>query len=258
MKSMLRGNLRPVAARTSRLNVRANWGAPVSFSENKILSNEKIEGTAMSKIRVEVGSSASSFTKPGAYIQAKTTGEGKAGFFAIASPPGAGSVYELLIKASPGTTAEAITQLNSGATLLCSDAQGKGYPLEQANSSQLVILVCAGSGIAPLRSVIESGALKGKKIKLFYGSKARELTAYAELIPKWEAQGVNVTQVFSGEGKNYVQSVVAAELESGSLLDGVDPSKVSVLLCGHKDMCASVTEKMMEKGVAKESILLNF
>lgn len=141
---------------------------------------------------------------------------------------------------------------------MCSEPQGKGYPLERAEDADLVLLVCAGSGIAPIRAVIESGALKGKRVKLLYGSKAKEQTAYSELIQRWEAQGVAVTQVFSGETKAYVQNVVASELDRGSLLEGVQPSKIAALLCGHKDLCSSVTEKLIEKGVSKEAILLNF
>ena len=53
--------------------------------------------------------------------------EGKPGFFAIASAPGADSTsVELLIKSQPGSTAEAITSLAAGGELLVSSAQGKG------------------------------------------------------------------------------------------------------------------------------------
>ena len=53
--------------------------------------------------------------------------EGKPGFFAIASAPGADTAsVELLIKSQPGSTAEAITSLAAGEELLVSSAQGKG------------------------------------------------------------------------------------------------------------------------------------
>ena len=246
------------ASRSTRLIVQANWGAPVEFKSAKVVSNNMIANTPMHKLVVEVGQQAvSAFTTPGQYVQGKATADGKAGFFAIASKASP-STFELLIKSQPGSTSEAITLLESGSDLLCSDPQGKGYPLERAESSELVLLICAGTGIAPIRSVIESGLLKGKRVKLFYGSKSKDLTAFSELVSQWEAQGIEVIQVFSGETKNYVQSVVATSLDSGSLFDGVAPNKVAALLCGHKDLCSSVTEKLVEKGVAKESILMNF
>jgi ferredoxin-NADP reductase len=241
------------ASRSRFVRVQANWGAPVDFKSCTVTSNRQVGQTSMHKIIVEVGpSGAAAFTRPGQYIQAKTSAEGKAGFFAIASKASPSS-FELLIKAASGTTSEAITQLASGSELLASDAQGKGYPLEKTELSELILLICAGSGIAPIRSVIESGSLKGKKVKMFYGSKSSDLTAYAELIPQWEAQGIKVIQVFSGETKNYVQN--HPDL---CQFDGVNPSMVSALLCGQKDLCTGVTERLVEKGVSKESILMNF
>ena len=37
-----------------------------------------------------------------------------------------------------------------------------------------------------------------------------------------------------------------------------DSSKVAVLLCGHKEMAQSITAQMLELGVDKERILMNF
>ncbi len=65
------------------------------------------------------------------------------------------------------------------------------------------------------------------------------------------------SQVFSGSDKTYVQSAVLAEIAAGTLLpQGTDPSRVGVLLCGHKDMATAVTAAFKEIGVDK--ILSNF
>ena len=53
----------------------------------------------------------------GQFIQAKTSEDGKPGFFAIASPPGAdkeNNTVELLIKSQPGATAEQLCAAASG------------------------------------------------------------------------------------------------------------------------------------------------
>lgn len=87
----------------------------MEFAPCQVVSNEHVAGTAMSKIKVDVGKSAAAlYERGGQYIQAKATSDGKAGFFAIASPPNTGNIVELLIKASPGTTSEAITLLPTG------------------------------------------------------------------------------------------------------------------------------------------------
>lgn len=65
---------------------------------------------------------------PGLHPQAKVTADGKAGFFAIASPPDVNNsgVLELLVKRAPGSTADLICNLAAGAELLVSPVQVGG------------------------------------------------------------------------------------------------------------------------------------
>ena len=62
--------------------------------------------------------------------------------------------------------------------------------------------------------------------------------------------------MFSGDSKRYVQTALQDELKNG-LVKGSE-SRVGVLLCGHKDMCNSVTALLEGAGVSKDRILLNF
>lgn len=59
--------------------------------------------------------------------------------------------------------------------------------------------VCnAGSGISPIKALIESGDLQADKradVRLYYGTRDAAHTAYADRIPAWEAAGVKVIQV---------------------------------------------------------------
>lgn len=60
---------------------------------------------------------APSALQAGQFIQAKTSEDGKPGFFAIASAPGAdkeNGTVELLIKSQPGATAEQLCAAESG------------------------------------------------------------------------------------------------------------------------------------------------
>lgn len=53
--------------------VRANWGAPVDFSKAKVVSNKQLF-SGMHQLVVDVGTDvAASYTKPGQYIQVRTT-----------------------------------------------------------------------------------------------------------------------------------------------------------------------------------------
>jgi ferredoxin-NADP reductase len=56
----------------------------------------------------------------------------------------------------------------------------------------------AGSGISPIKALIESGDLEADKrsdVRLYYGTRDAAHTAYADRIPAWEAAGVKVIQV---------------------------------------------------------------
>lgn len=118
----------------------------------------------------------------------------------------------------------------------------------------------AGSGISPIRALIESGALQTEQradVRLYYGTRDAAHTAYADRIPAWQAAGVRVIQVFSeadgvdGSGR-YVQDAFAAEPG----LTGSDG--VGVVLCGHKEMCNAVKELVGDAGVESDKVLLNF
>lgn len=244
--------------RGGSLVVRANWGAPVEFAAGKVLVNEK-EAEKLQRLTLQIGGAASAYTQAGQYIQAKFGEDGKAGFFAIASPPGAdkeNGTVELLVKAQGGT-AEQLCAAAAGAELLVSAPQGKGFPVGTIPPADVptVLIFATGSGISPIKALIESGALQAserKDVRLYYGARDKQHLAFASSIPAWEAAGVKVVPVFSQEGQGYVQDAFAKE-------DGIsDWSGVAAVLCGQKDMAIAITELLTGKGVPKERILTNF
>ncbi|KAJ9529694.1 hypothetical protein QJQ45_014457 [Haematococcus lacustris] len=240
---------------------RASWGAPVEFKPAKIVSN-KLAVPGMHTLLVDVGKDiADGFTKPGQYIQAKVPGEGKAGFFAIASPPDVNNqgVLEMLIKVQPSSPAEALCALQAGQELQVSPVQGKGFPVDRIPAAEYptILMFATGSGISPIKSVIESGVLGSRPdLRLYYGTQSEEVTAYQSLLSQWQAEGVKVTQVFSGSTKRYVQLPYLQDVLAEEVAHLPDASKVGVLLCGHKEMCNAVTEQLKGRGV--QQILMNF
>eukprot|EP00878_Enallax_costatus_P007580 GHUV01007937.1.p1 GENE.GHUV01007937.1~~GHUV01007937.1.p1 ORF type:complete len:325 (+),score=104.05 GHUV01007937.1:809-1783(+) len=246
--------------RTRRLIVQANWGAPVEFTTAKINSN--VKGAEMlHRVVIDVGDLAAGYTKGGQFMQIKV-GDGKPGFFAIASPPDPNNqgLLEFLIKAQ-GEAATALAALPAGAEVSVSPVMGKGFPVDKipADNHPTVLLFATGSGISPIKALIESGDLEADKrsdVRLYYGTRDAAHTAYADCIPSWENAGVKVIQVFSDgadEGSKYVQEVFS----SGMGLNG-DSNGVGVVLCGHKDMCNAVKDLVAAQGVDAGKVLLNF
>lgn len=240
-----------------RLVVRASWNKDIAFTASSVLKQQEI-AKGLHQIVLDVGNSiASGYTKPGQFVQAKVDGS-KPGFFAIAScpDPNNGAAIELLVK-NQGETAELMCQMNEGSKVDVSDVLGKGFPVEKIPPSEypIVYIFCTGSGISPIKAVIESGVLepgKRKLVKVYYGAKSAEFMAYADEIIEWEKQyGVQVVPVFSMDKNGYVQDVF--------FQDGCEMGPgVAAILCGQKEMAEAVTETLTSSGVSKDVILTNF
>ncbi|KAL6766560.1 hypothetical protein ACKKBG_A36520 [Auxenochlorella protothecoides x Auxenochlorella symbiontica] len=258
--------LNPQNARTPRIPVlrlrpgrsglvRAAWGADVEFHPAKVTSNKE-EALKQHRLVIEVGKLAAEYSTPGQFVQAKRRAEDKAGFFAIASPPDLDSGrLELLLKAS-GATAEELCALKPGEEVLVSKPMGKGFridtiPVEQYPS---ILLFATGSGISPIKALIESGALAGRRsVRLYYGTRTPEHMAFAQSIEAWSSEhGVTVLPVFSSSDDGYVQDAFARD-------ENVDPNSsggTAAVLCGQKEMTVELTALLKERGV--DAILLNF
>ena len=153
----------------------------------------------LSLVKVAVsGEMAAAFDKPGQYVMCKpvdASADTKAGFYAITSAPLAASgeevdaenekanEFEFLIKDTPA-------YISIGAKISMSAPQGKGFPITEklmslANDfpTQDVLLFAAGSGLAPIRSVIESRVLQKqtRSVSLFVGVKEISHLAYKEV-----------------------------------------------------------------------------
>jgi NAD(P)H-flavin reductase len=257
LASFLRPAPRPQRRGDSLLQlvVRAGWN-DVSFKPATISSNKAVTASpVLNRMLVDVGAEATStYALAGQFVQVKMDEEGKAGFFAIASAPDANNagVIELLVKAS-GDPAEALCAAGEGTRVLVSDVMGKGFPVDRVHDVDNVYIFCTGSGISPIKALIESGTLHAEKrnVTLYYGARNKEAMAYFDSTGEWEKTGVKVVPVFS-EGGVYVQDQFQKD---GGIID-VDAS--CAILCGQKEMAESIKAIFGDAGVAEDRILTNF
>lgn len=258
----------PRGARRAQLVVRAGWGDPVEFRKATLASSAPAspDGGLRTLVVRLPDAAAASFTSPGQYVQIKTPAEGsKPAYIALASTPkdvaNNGGLAELLVKPQPGATAEDLCALSEGSEVLVSDAQGKGFPVDRVPAAGFptVLLFATGSGISPVRSLIESGALAGRPdVRLFFGTRSAAHSAYGDLADGGWAREHGVKEVHrvysEGEGGMYVQDAFA---KLGGL-KGADPSKTAAVLVGQKEMAAALREALSAAGVAEECVLTNF
>jgi len=212
------------------------------------------------------------FRIPGQYVQVRAAGdeECKPSFFAIANSPKSSEEegsYEFLIKKTDSNN-YCTTEIKEGDKLDVSQVLGKGFPITENFDgfkydfpTQNIYLFAAGTGIAPIRSVIESGVLKletGRSARLYYGCRSPQEMAYAERFGDWEQKyGVEVVPVVSSDDvewpgrTGYVQNALEE--------DGVAvPRNTGVIMCGMKGMAESVEDIVTKAGVFEGRVLTNF
>ncbi|KAL5726624.1 hypothetical protein ACHQM5_009653 [Ranunculus cassubicifolius] len=208
----------------------------------------------------------SSHTNPGQYLQLRVPESEKAAFLAIASPPlisASRGVFEFLVKSVNGSTAEMLCKMRKGDVVELTQAMGNGFQMgqiEPADEFQTVLIFATGSGISPIRSLIESGfgADKRSDVRLYYGARSVQRMAYQERFKDWESTGVKIIPVLSqpddkwnGE-RGYVQNAFAKAQQK------YNPSATGVVLCGQKQMAEEVTSIVTAHGVSNNKILKNF
>lgn len=199
---------------------------------------------------------AASHAIPGQYVKLSPASGGE-GFFAIASGPGAASDRVSLLIKLGGAVADAIAALPAGAAVRTTKAQGKGFPMDRAGGRDLV-LVATGSGVSPVRSVIEAiVARRGDfgKVSLYHGARTPDAFAYREEWDAWRAAGIDVFPVVSrpqDSGWTGLTGYVQTHL------DGVHLTTAIAFLCGQKAMVEAVKKALADKGMAPDAIFLNF
>lgn len=201
---------------------------------------------------------ASLHTAPGQVV--KVRAGDAVGYFALASAPGAGTV-ELLVKRGGAVADALIAQAAPGATVSVSGPSGRGFPVDAAHGKD-VLLFAAGSGITPVRSVVQHILAHRAQFggaALFYGHRGHDEFAYTNEHAAWDQGGVKVVLCSSQapDGWNghrgYVQDVAHA---LGFL--ALAPENAVAYLCGMKGMVAGVKDVLGRAGVAPDRIFLNY
>jgi NAD(P)H-flavin reductase len=226
------------------------------WSEARIASISKAADGLIHVVLEVPRAVAASYVAPGQYVKVAVEGAGEA-FFALASRPGlAGDRVELLLKLG-SIAVDALARLPEGATVRTTPAQGKGFPLDRAVGRDLV-LVATGSGISPVRAVIETVAARRAdfgKVSLYFGARTPAAFAFQGSFAAWREAGIDVYPVVSrpqDSGWTGLTGYVQTHL------DGVHIPQALAFLCGQKPMVEAVRKALVERGMPAESIFLNF
>jgi NAD(P)H-flavin reductase len=217
------------------------------------------ETGALRAVRVALPPSlARAHERPGQIVKVGTA-EGET-FFALASAPG-DATAELLVKRG-GRVADSVVALaRPDETLACTAPFGQGFPLDEAVGHD-VLLFAAGSGIAPIRAVVETirrDRARFARVILFYGQRRHDEFAYAREHGAWEAAGVRVVLCPSAKDdpwtgvRGRVQEVAAA-----TGLGGARPGEAIAFVAGMTAMVEDVRHTLAGAGVPPGRVHANF
>ncbi|HZZ85052.1 MAG TPA: oxidoreductase [Anaeromyxobacteraceae bacterium] len=202
---------------------------------------------------------AAAHRRPGQVVKLRTpAGES---FFALSSAPRADGQVELLVKRGGRVADRAIALAEPAAVLEVSPPLGKGFPVEEARGKD-VLLFAAGSGIAPIRALVQhllAHRAEAKRVTLFYGQRHGSEFAYLPEHLDWERGGVRVVLCPSREDdawrglRGRVQEVAHALGFGGS-----EPGESVAFVSGMTAMVDDVRATLARAGVPPERVHLNF
>lgn len=195
--------------------IRLYMSTAPAWSPSRLIDN-KVDAEGLRSIKIEVNEEiANAFKVPGQYVQMKK-GDGKASFFAVASPPDGRNIMSFLIKETENNAF--LTSSIVDSLVDVSIPQGKGFQLEEYFEKYKydypvtnVLLMACGSGLAPIASVLDSdllglnkinyNSLYPRKATLYIGARTQHHLPMANKYAEWEEKGVTIIPVLS-QGKH--------------------------------------------------------
>jgi sulfhydrogenase subunit gamma (sulfur reductase) len=197
--------------------------------------------------------------RPGQAIKLRV-GDEQESYFSLASSRGEDGRAELLIKRGSLIANEVIDKAIPGAELECTAPIGIGFPVEKAIGME-VVLFAAGSGISPIRSLLQHLVSKRDDfacITLFYGQHRSTDFAYAKEHEAWRNAGIDLVLCCSSPdakwhgARGYVQEVARNEPYRARFANDT-----VAFICGMARMVADVRSMLQEAEMAPERIFVN-
>lgn len=209
-------------------------------------------------LRVDAkGAVAAGHTTPGQYVKVALPFDEVPRPYAIASAPGQ-DVLELLLKVSEERVASLLA-LGADDKVTMGCPQGKGYPVDRVAGHHLW-LFAVGSGIAPLRAVLEHLLPRRNDlldIKLLYGVREPGELAFTARFGAWAGHGIQVLPVVSRappgswDGRvGHIQAHLPKVLP--------DPARTLAFICGLPAMDREVSAQLLQRGVGPEQLFRNW
>lgn len=199
-----------------------------------------------------------SYRSPGQYVEVRAGDAGEAGYFVLASEPGA-RPWELIMR-SGGGASDVLLVAPLGTDILVTAAIGAGFPLERARGAPLVVAL-GGTGIAAGRPIVRRRIRDGdaERTTVLVGARTRAEVALESDLREWSAARVAVTVCLSQpEGAAPSDGVVHGYVQDA--LRRLDPRpgvRTLVFAVGPASMIAALRAAAPAAGIDHGDVLTN-
>jgi len=159
---------------------------------------------------------------------------------------------------SVGTVTNLLTRLGVGANMGVRGPFGRGWPLDEAEGKQLLV-IAGGLGLPPLRPVIEEAiAMPGRfaRMKVLYGARTPADLIYTHEHSRWRAAGgcdfLLTVDRGTGDWRGNVGVVTTLFPKAG-----IDPRRAVAFICGPELMLKFSILELAKMGVPVERIFVS-
>lgn len=191
---------------------------------------------------------------PGQFVEVSVHGIGEC---PISVSSCSSSYIDLLIR-DMGNVTSKLVALEKGDTMDIRGPYGKGYPVADFESKNIVI-IAGGTGVAPPRSVIEHIIRKRKRfgqVHIFLGFREPKEILFHKDIERWQSMFDVIFTVDKCADPNY-QGKVCFVTDAFSEAQ-IPPEDAVAVLCGPPVMMKVACGKLQEKGYKDEQMYLSF
>lgn len=194
-------------------------------------------------------------SQPGQYVSLKVSDQ-QMNNYSIASRPN-NNRFVLLVDTAPGGTGSKFFEtLKSNDPIQFLGPFGK-FSLNLNDGAQKLLFLCTGSGVSPLRSMIED-ALIGKNtqlpIALYFGLRRASDIFWDDYFTELKTKYPNFTYKLSLSKPDETWHGSFGHITEHLTKDIKDGSGYGVYLCGNGGMIEQATEIMLSLGCPKERI----
>ena len=210
-------------------------GFPIKMLPSKVESIEKIHNTAIITLKLPANQKFEFY--PGQYIEIML--KGKTRSYSLANSPQQANQLMLHVKYHPqGAFSELVwNELKADSILRFKGPLGN-FKLQ--NSTRPILMVCTGTGFAPLKAILDDMLLNenNREIHLYWGNRSKDDFYLQSALQIWQAKlNLKITLCLShGTEDGFQPGYVTKALEA----DYIDLSAYELYACGNFNMISDV------------------